>query len=322
MGKTSRKMAKKQEKHKVRENQQAMEAVKETFQQLFAEEKYDEALNTLAELIQGKCYDAELFYQGAFCYFMLGDYQRAGEWINNTLAYDANHIEARILLARLCILEEREEDGLKIFEFILAHWGGELSEETKEGMEEILAYYGRNEPEKLQKQYPQIALFLGLASDEQTEKKPHMVVQTLSLGSEEANQAEEETSLTALKKRLLAAADEVAEESVVPDQPTTPEPMAAAEQQKQDVLGKDIAMIEKIKLLNAFAGVQYYAGAYDAAVYLLQAACALDGQQADTLRNLCFAAAAMGRKEEALAYAAKLPMADFAVLDKLRNMPV
>ena len=36
-------------------------------------------------------YDAETMYAGAYSYFMLGDYNRAAQWIKSTLAFAPKH---------------------------------------------------------------------------------------------------------------------------------------------------------------------------------------------------------------------------------------
>ena len=101
MGKLSRKVSKQQQKNKAQEVQQQMEPLKKKMQEQMAAEEYAPAIETMAELAKLQCMDPEVMYRGAYAYFMLGDYDRAANWINNTLTYAPQHVPARILLARL-----------------------------------------------------------------------------------------------------------------------------------------------------------------------------------------------------------------------------
>jgi len=76
-----------------------------------ADEEYGEALGTVAAMIEAGLQDADAFYDAAYSYFMSGDYERATEWVDNTLRFAPQHVGARILLARICLLEERTADG-------------------------------------------------------------------------------------------------------------------------------------------------------------------------------------------------------------------
>ena len=141
MGKASRKINKRKEKEVKKQVQTDIQALKMQMQQQVEAEQYAEALESLAGLIKDKCYDAELMYQGAYCYFMTGDYTRAAQWVDNTLQYAPQHIAARILLARICILEDRTEAGLAVFDFILENYLSALTQEQKEEISDVLEYY-------------------------------------------------------------------------------------------------------------------------------------------------------------------------------------
>ena len=121
------------------------EVFAEKIKQQMAAADYGGALETLAASISAEVYDAGCMYEGACAYFMLGDYTRAAQWVQNTLQYAPDHAAARLLLARICILEDRVEDGLAIFEFVLAHEATQLTQQQREDMEDILAYYGKSE---------------------------------------------------------------------------------------------------------------------------------------------------------------------------------
>lgn len=123
-------------------------------------EQYNDAAGLLAELIGKKQFDPETMYLGAYAYFMSGDYKRAVDWIQNTLDFAPNHISARILLARICIMEDQTDKGLSVFDFVLGHYLKAMSDEQKDDAEDILFYYNTTEPEKLEADFPHIAKFL------------------------------------------------------------------------------------------------------------------------------------------------------------------
>ena len=160
MGKASRKMKKKQQQ----EAEAGLQAeVKTTEQKLFRqieEEAYSEALDTLVELVQKKSVSPQAMYAGAYAYFMMGDYDRAANWIDNTLRYAPNHVAARILLARLCILQDKADAGLAIFDLLTDKFLPAMKEEERDEIESLAGFYGRNEPDKVKREYPHLAAFL------------------------------------------------------------------------------------------------------------------------------------------------------------------
>jgi len=160
MGKASRKMKKKQQQ----EAEAGLQAeVKTTEQKLFRqieEEAYSEALDTLVELVQKKSVSPQAMYAGAYAYFMMGDYDRAANWIDNTLRYAPNHVAARILLARLCILQEKADAGLAIFDLLTDKFLPAMKEEERDEIESLAGFYGRNESDKIKREYPHLAAFL------------------------------------------------------------------------------------------------------------------------------------------------------------------
>lgn len=128
---------------------------------------YAGMIETLAELVKGKDIKPEFMYDAAYAYFMLGDYERAATWAGNTLTYDQGNVPVRILLARLCILQERTDDGLAIFDFVLNNDMNELTDDEKEEIEEITEFYGRTERDKIVRSFPSIAAFLGIEASEE-----------------------------------------------------------------------------------------------------------------------------------------------------------
>ena len=180
MGKASRKMKKKQQQ----EAEAGLQAeVKTTEQKLFRqieEEAYSEALDTLVELVQKKSVSPQAMYAGAYAYFMMGDYDRAANWIDNTLRYAPNHVAARILLARLCILQEKADAGLAIFDLLTDKFLPALKEEERDEIESLAGFYGRNEPDKVKREYPHLAAFLQIDKENHEAEEKAEVRETVA----------------------------------------------------------------------------------------------------------------------------------------------
>ena len=85
------------------------------------------------------------------------------------------------------------------------------------------------------------------------------------------------------------------------------------------IAAKEISLVEKVRLINVFAGVCYQQGDYRSAFDLLSAALELDGQDAATLKNIAYTCLSAGEQEQALSFAAKLPVVDFALLYALKQ---
>ena len=85
------------------------------------------------------------------------------------------------------------------------------------------------------------------------------------------------------------------------------------------IAAKEISLVEKVRLINVFAGVCYQQGDYQSAFDLLSAALELDGQDAATLKNIAYTCLSAGEQEQALSFAAKLPVVDFALLYALKQ---
>ncbi len=205
MGKASRKLKKKQQQEGAAVLQNEVKGLEEKLSDQIEREAYTDALDTLAELANHNSVSPQDMYYGAYAYFMLGDYDRSAKWIDNTLRYAPNHVAARILLARLCILQERANDGLAIFDLLTGSFLAGLSEKEREEIEMLAGFYGRNEPEKVKKDYPNLAAFLRVGEDEPEEENTESDTADSAMGlklpsfpakNEEAPQ-EKETSVTA-----------------------------------------------------------------------------------------------------------------------------
>ena len=283
MGKSNRKFKKNIQKKQDEERNKVMNDELEQIEKLIDEEKYADALNEMPKLAEMHCKEPRFLYDAAYCYFMTGDYDRAVNWLNNTLSADTANVKARVLLARICLLEDRENDALAIFDLVLGSFAGSLTAEDKEELEEILDYYVSNEADMIQKEYPHIAEFFKLNKDTAVEAEP-----------------KEEKKMPEDKK------------NVEEDQVTKGQKIVS------DIMDRDISLQEKVRILNFFAGSYYMSLQYELARVLLEAAVRIDTQNEHTLRNMAFLLLAEGRTDEAIEWAARLPIADFWLLYTLQ----
>ena len=125
------------------------------------DEEYNLVLEKLAELINNKVYDAEAMYAGAYSYFMLGDYKRAADWIDNTLSYNPKHLQVRVLLGRLCLLNDRVDDAMALYEYVLKHGGDTLDEDILEEIIRVGEGYAGQKAQGIEEDYPEIAKLIG-----------------------------------------------------------------------------------------------------------------------------------------------------------------
>ena len=297
MGKASRKLGKQQQKKNEQNKERAFQEMAEKCRAQIKEEKYDEALATLAEIAQTGQKNADMMYLAAVCYFMTGDYERAATWINNTLTYDGGHIRGRVLLARVCLVQDRDEDGLAIFDFVLEYGLATLNVEEKQEIEEILEYYVRNEAEKIKAHYPHIASFMNLEPSTEDNQ------QVSFIASEESGQP---------VGNITPVQDEVG--GVKEDA------MSAWETRRQAVLDKPISLAEKLRLLNSFAGAAYYERDFAGAQLLLEAALSIDAMDGESLCNMAILQAERGDKGLALEYVSKMKATDFGLLYQIREI--
>ncbi len=260
------------------------------------DEEYAEALGTVAAMIEKGIRDADAFYDAAYSYFMSGDYERATQWVDNTLRLAPEHVKARILLARICLLQDRASDGLAIFEFVLKNYAAALSAEDREDLSEVLDYYGTTKEDEIRAGYPAIAKFLQLD------------------GAASAAQPEAFQPLAQQVQRI----------ETQPVQPTQPAGQEADDEAEvlrlvQEILGKDVAVLEKVRLLNSFAGGFFLAGSFAAAKSLLKQALVLDAYDEMTLKNMGYTLAALGERDTALELASMMQRPDFGLLSVIRG---
>ena len=319
MGKHSKKMKKQAQKNNDVKKMQQCQSLEREFADAFSAEEYAKALEVLAELIQAGDIKPDLLYKGAYSYFMLGDYERAAQWVSNTLNYAPQHVEARIPLARLCFIQDLHEDGLAIYEFLVQNYRQMMTEEQKDQIKDSSAYYVRREAEKVRQNYPQLAELLQL-------DKPSAEEATPAAASVPA-EGSALSALQRLKAKLQAvqarkdqeeAVEEPAEQPVPAEKPAAEGESHAAEQ-IAEIQNRSCSYREKVQLLNRFAGAQYMEKDYQGAEAYLKAALQLDDRDEQSIRNMAMVKAALGEQDKAQALAAQLTEVDFVFLYLLRE---
>ena len=160
MGKTAKKVAKKQQEKNAVVKKENILRGKEQVMQLRDLGKYEAGLELAADLMGQGCKDADLLSVVAEFYFMAEDYKRAADWIDRTLEKQPQNIEARIVLIRICMLNERHQEALSISELILKKYVASLTKQQIDGLKEILEFYKLTEAALLQEKYPFLDHFL------------------------------------------------------------------------------------------------------------------------------------------------------------------
>ena len=363
---------------KKRNNQakQVLAGLKHDMQQFMETEDYAAAMDVMAEMAANKQMDGEIMYWGAQCYFFTGDFERAEKWVNNALNNGYNGVGVKMLLATLCMTEERNKDAFKLCEAVLTEGIEGMSQQEQEIFDNFMdnISYGYDE---LVAEYPKVSAYLQkkqadieadspvnklkqiLKGKEVEEVKSHQteVQEEVKTEPEEAPSEDKAQAALARLRQLLSQNKEqgveennevqkpvettIISEAVQEKDEITPEIQQVEENQpvvkefdnvqqneaeKVDVSDtlvkiatKDISLVEKVRLINVFAGVCYQQGDYQSAFDLLSAALELDGQDAATLKNIAYTCLSAGEQEQAMSFAAKLPVVDFALLYALKQ---
>ena len=368
---------------KKRNNQakQVLTGLKHDMQQFMKAEDYTAAMDVMAEMAANKQMDGEIMYWGAQCYFFTGDFERAEKWVNNALNNGYNGVGLKMLLATLCMSEERNEDAFKLCDVVLTEGIEGMSKQEQEIFDNFMdnISYGYDE---LVAEYPKISAYLQkkqaeteanspvnklkqiLRDKESDEVRPPQTKvqeevktepeeapsedkaqaalarlrQLLSKNKEqtveEVNEVQEPVEATITREVIAPVADQEKKE-ITPEIQQVEENQPIAEKsddvqqneaEKVDVSDtlakiavKEISLVEKVRLINVFAGVCYQQGDYQSAFDLLSAALELDGQDAATLKNIAYTCLSAGEQEQAMSFAAKLPVVDFALLYALKQ---
>lgn len=368
---------------KKRNNQakQVLSGLKHDMQQLMEAEDYTAAMDVMAEMAAHKQMDGEIMYWGAQCYFFTGDFERAEKWVNNALNNGYNSVGLKMLLATLCMTEERNEDAFKLCDAVLTEGIEGMSKQDQEIFDNFMdnISYGYDE---LVSEHPKISEYLQkkqadieanspvnklkqiLKDKEVEEAKPHQMEVQEEIKTEPEEAPSEDKAQAALarlrqllsknKEQTVEEVNEVQEpaEATITREDITPEAVrekevTASEIQQVEVVqpiveesdnvqqndvekvdvsdtlakiaAKEISLVEKVRLINVFAGVCYQQGDYQSAFDLLSAALELDGQDVATLKNIAYTCLSAGEQEQAMSFAAKLPVVDFALLYALKQ---
>lgn len=283
MGKRSRKLKRSQQSQKNNEIRQETKIMKAEITELLAKEKYVEVIEELAKMIQAKCYDADTMYAGAFSYFMLGDYKRASDWVNNTLTYDPQNINVRILLARLCFLEDKVNDGLAVCNFVMQYYNNKLNTEQRNDIEDLVSMY--------------------IDDDNVNKAKYPYLLALIDNFADEIDTAEETATAAPLAK-------EEAADSKILD-------LDIAKAKCQEIMQQQLALTDKVKLLNSFAASFYLDKDFASAELLLAEALRIDTKNDATLRNMVMTQLRLGNIAKAKKFATEMTMADFILLDMI-----
>lgn len=279
MGKRSRKIKRSQQSQKNNEIRQETKIMKAEITELLAKEKYVEVIEELAKMIQAKCYDADTMYAGAFSYFMVGDYKRASDWVNNTLTYDPQNINVRILLARLCFLEDRVNDGLAVCNFVMQYYSNNLNDEQQHDLEDLVSMY---------------------IDDDGVDKTIYPYLLTM-INDDATIDTTEEAAASPLVK-------EVDNKIIALD---------IAKAKCQEIMQQQLALTDKVKLLNSFAASFYLDKDFASAELLLAEALRIDTKNDATLRNMIMTQLRLGNIAKAKKFATEMTMADFILLDMI-----
>ena len=343
---------------KKRNNQakQVLTGLKHDMQQFMEAEDYTAAMDVMAEMAANKQMDGEIMYWGAQCYFFTGDFERAEKWVNNALNNGYNSVGVKMLLATLCMTEERNKDAFKLCDAVLTEGIEGMSKQDQEIFDNFMdnISYGYDE---LVSEYPKISAYLQkkqadneanspvsklkeiLKGKEMKEAEPQQAKVQEEVKTEPEKTPNEDKAQAALARlrQLLSKNKESEEkqEEITPEiqrveenQPVVKEfdNVKQNEAEKVDVsdtltkiAAKEISLVEKVRLINVFAGVCYQQGDYQSAFDLLSAALELDGQDAATLKNIAYTCLSAGEQEQALSFATKLPEVDFALLYALKQ---
>lgn len=276
MGKKSKKI--KKIGHKEAKNKIA-EALLTEIAQHMENEEYNLVLECVAELIRNKVYDAEAMYAGAYSYFRLGDYERAADWVNNTLTYDSNHLLVRVLLGHLCLLEDRVDDAMSLYEYVLEHGGNKLDSSVIEEITSIGEGYAGQKARSIEGDYPEIAKLIGYPVN-----TDRMV---------ERDSKEKITDKQEIKEDVEAICQKIMKEN---------EPLSY-----------------KVKMLNTFAGGFYLNGQLQEAETLLLTALKIDSTSNVTLRNMAIVQIDLGCKDKAEKLLAEMSVPDFVLLKMIQS---
>lgn len=376
MARLKNKINKNRMKKRNNQSKQVLTGLKHDMQQFMEAEDYAAAMDVMAEMAANKQMDGEIMYWGAQCYLFTGDFERAEKWVNNALNNGYNNRGLKMLLATLCMSEERNEDAFKLCEVVLTEGIEGMSKQDQEIFDNFMdnISYGYD---KLVSEYPKISAYLQkrqadnevnspvsklkqiLKDKEVEEAKPQQVdihEEVKTEPEEVSSEDKAQAALARLRQLLSKNKEQGVEENNEVQKPVESTIISEAVQEKDEITpeiqrvdapqpiveesdnvqqnevekvdvsdtltkiaAKEISLVEKVRLINVFAGVCYQQGDYQSAFDLLSAALELDSKDAATLKNIAYTCLSAGEQEQAMSFAAKLPVVDFALLYALKQ---
>ena len=334
MGSVRNKINNKRQKKKETAAVNELIDLKKKMKAQYAAGEYVDAMDTMAAIAEHKKMDPEIMYMGASCYFMTGDYERAAKWVNNTLSYDPQNIAARLLLARLCFVEEKPEDGFAIINFVVEKYAGGIRETENKLLLEMLEYCSDNMAEMMSQYSALVEYFhknytapaVSATSKPASASIQDMLEASLSPKTDEpaAGKTKAQAAVDRLKSLLNKSKGSKTEsvEANTQAKTTTGSGQTVAESVEaiiDKVMNSNISFKDKVQSLNNFAGGMYVNGDFDGAMALLQQALQIDAHDPLVLKNMAYICLALEDKEKALEYASAMPMVDFALLRSVKG---
>ena len=322
MGKASKKVKRQLQKKAGEQQVKLCQGKEAELEAAFDREDYVKVLDILAELITAKDIKPDLMYKGAYSYFMLGDYDRAAQWVTNTLNYAPDDIDTRILLARLCFIQNRHDDGLAIYDFLVEHYRHRMSQEQTGQIIDSSEYYVRREAEKLRQQFPHLADFLSIAPPDAEEAAASTVSTAVKPAAAATDGGSALSALQRLKAKLQAMQNKeepAADAGQTQDTAADEVPAMDNGTKIAEIESRECSLREKVQLLNKFAAGFFVSDDYSSAAEFLTAALKIDAHDNQTLKNMALTQAALGNSDKAQAFAANLQEADFLLLQLLKD---
>ena len=322
MGKASKKVKRQLQKKAGEQQVKLCQGKEAELEVAFDREDYVKVLDILAELITAKDIKPDLMYKGAYSYFMLGDYDRAAQWVTNTLNYAPDDIDTRILLARLCFIQNRHDDGLAIYDFLVEHYRHSMSQEQTGQIIDSSEYYVRREAEKLRQQFPHLADFLSIAPPDAEEAAASTVSTAVKPAAAATDGSSALSALQRLKAKLQAMQNKeepAADAGQTQDTAADEVPAMDNGTKIAEIESRECSLREKVQLLNKFAAGFFVSDDYSSAAEFLTAALKIDAHDNQTLKNMALTQAALGNSDKAQAFAANLQEADFLLLQLLKD---
>ena len=96
------------------------------------------ALTVLAQLVDMGCRDLEIIRAGLNNYFAVGDFERTAKWAETLLTVAPDDVGARLVIAKLCLINNRLCDALAVFDFIALNLYHKMTVAERDEMTDIL----------------------------------------------------------------------------------------------------------------------------------------------------------------------------------------